>query len=297
MNRDEFKEYLTTNLTIPESDFLIYLNKCTFLNCDSIDKWIDKAKVYNLPKNVKLPNSLYSTPNTSQMESSYQSLTSLPPSSTELEIACEAESFDDAEVLDLSDIYSEKFAQDTEIRTLHKRIDDLNKIHSDLINLNHSLMTQIKLKDQEISEKNDQISKFNSYGKNIVMKGKNLIRIKFTEISLQNSLLPKKSHHLYEIFIEVGEEGSPFAETWSVSKRYSEFVNLRSKLSKTHPKIKDLSFPPKLHFALSDEVAHHRKYLLEAWLKIILKHFVDTNPDFQASPTKQTLLVIFNFFQ
>ena len=63
-------------------------------------------------------------------------------------------------------------------------------------------------------------------------------RIKFTEISLQNSLLPKKSHHLYEIFIEVGEEGSPFAESWSVSKRYSEFVNLRSKLSKTHPKIK-----------------------------------------------------------
>ena len=60
---------------------------------------------------------------------------------------------------------------------------------------------------------------------------------------------------------------------------------------------RDLSFPPKLHFALSDEVAHHRKYLLEAWLKIILKHFVDTNPDFQASPTKQTLLVIFNFFQ
>lgn len=236
MNRNEFKEYLTTNLTIPQSDFLIYLNKCTFLNCDSLDEWIDKAKVYNLPKNVKLPSSIYSTPNTSQMESSYQSLTSLPLSS-ELEIACEAESFDDAEVLDLSDIYSEKFAQDTEIKALHRQIDDLNKMHSDLISLNENLMTQIKLKDQEISEKNDQISQLNSYGKNIVMKGKNLIRIKFTDISLQNSLLPKKSHHLYEIFVEVGEEGSPFAESWSVSKRYRDFVDLRSKLCKTNPKV------------------------------------------------------------
>ena len=115
-----------------------------------------------------------------------------------------------------------------------------------------------------------------------------------------NKLIPLKVHYQYSLNVEIGEPDSPMGEAFTVQKRYRDFLRLKIDLEKKYENqkdgfIKNLAFPPKLHFAISQKIAIQRKITLSSWLNVVVKHEVDCNADFHANPSRSNLQVILPF--
>ena len=73
------------------------------------------------------------------------------------------------------------------------------------------------------------------------------------------------SHHLYQIYVRIKDE------EWNVYRRYSQFLELHRKMSKSIPAVSGLDFPPKKTFSNRDaRVVQERRKRLETYLRSLL---------------------------
>ena len=166
-------------------------------------------------------------------------------------------------------------------------------MHTDLLLLNNRLAEKIRIQAEEIE-------KLKTGGRDVIMTGRNLIRTCLTNPTLHNKHIPLKVHYQYSLNVEIGEPDSPMGDSFTVQKRYRDFLRLKMDLEKKYGNqkdgfIKNLAFPPKLHFAISQKIANQRKITLSSWLNVVVKHEVDCNADFHANPSRSNLQIILPF--
>jgi len=325
MNRAQLKARLLSNLNIPTNELLTHLNQSTCTTSKSIDDWLDEAPLYSLPGTLYLPVHYYESvkdslenadtckntcivprhlSGTSSSSTRQADLCSLPETVVETsesngqdeglqECSKSSSKKEDMDKSTSESIYSHSYEETTAVKRLEVRISQLTDMHTDLLLLNNRMAEKVRKQAEEIRLLNEG-------GRHIIMQGKKLIRATLSKPVLLLKNIPIAGHHEYTLNIEIGDDGSPMGETYTLKKRFRDFVKLRTELrdpcgSQYIEVTQRLAFPPKLNFPLTDKIASQRQTKLNAWLAVVLKHSVDGDPVFHANPSRDVLSLIFPF--
>uniref|UniRef100_A0A3Q0RCV9 Sorting nexin 29 n=1 Tax=Amphilophus citrinellus TaxID=61819 RepID=A0A3Q0RCV9_AMPCI len=100
------------------------------------------------------------------------------------------------------------------------------------------------------------------------------------------------AYHVYQVYIRILDN------EWNVYRRYTEFRELHNHLRSQFPQVDTFNFPPKKAIGNKDaKFVEERRKQLQGYLRMVMNKLIQALPEFTASPTKETLLLLLPFCQ
>ncbi|KAJ9595507.1 hypothetical protein L9F63_013272, partial [Diploptera punctata] len=98
-------------------------------------------------------------------------------------------------------------------------------------------------------------------------------------------------HHVYQVYIRIRDD------EWNIYRRYAQFYSLHKELKKQDAVVSTFDFPPKKTLGNKDaRFVEERRRRLQHYLRCVMNHLVQTNPDLATTPDKDLLVGLVPFF-
>ncbi|KAK7502006.1 hypothetical protein BaRGS_00006758, partial [Batillaria attramentaria] len=124
---------------------------------------------------------------------------------------------------------------------------------------------------------------------NLSIQGRTLINIWIPSAFLRGS--SSDQYHVYQVYIRIKDE------EWNVFRRYSQFLDLHTRLKKVYPIVNKYEFPPKKTVGSKDaRVVEARRLGFQKYLRNVINLLQEKNPELSADTCKSRLVSLLPFF-
>lgn len=121
------------------------------------------------------------------------------------------------------------------------------------------------------------------------IQGRTLINIWIPSAFLRGT--PSDQYHVYQVYLRIQDE------EWNVFRRYSQFLDLHTRLKKVYPIISKYEFPPKKTVGSKDaKVVESRRLGFQKYLRNVINLLQEKNPTLCSDTCKSRLVSLLPFF-
>ncbi|XP_076459627.1 sorting nexin-29-like [Babylonia areolata] len=178
------------------------------------------------------------------------------------------------------------------------------EMHGELMEFNEMLHRQLNAKDvvlRQLREElvslrgplpyNDQQMEESASAlmESLSIQSRTLINIWIPSAFLRGT--SSDQYHVYQVYVRIKDE------EWNVFRRYSQFLDLHTRLKKVYPIVGKFEFPPKKSMGSKDaKVVEGRRHAFQRYLRKVINLLQEKNPELCADTCKARLASLMPFF-
>ncbi|PSN44498.1 hypothetical protein C0J52_09063 [Blattella germanica] len=168
-------------------------------------------------------------------------------------------------------------------RLLQQKDAALRRLREELVDLRGPLPDDVATSDDDLSVTSDYDTS------SLCAAARALVNIWIPSAFLTGG--SSDVHHVYQVYIRIRDD------EWNIYRRYAQFYSLHKELKKQDAIVSTFDFPPKKTLGNKDaRFVEERRRRLQHYLRCVMNHLVQTNPDLATAPDKEILIGLVPFF-
>ncbi|KAK7113455.1 sorting nexin-29-like [Littorina saxatilis] len=178
------------------------------------------------------------------------------------------------------------------------------EMHGELMEFNEMLHRQMNAKDAVMRKLREELVMlrgplpYNEHQmeqsataamESLSIQGRTLINIWIPSAFLRGP--SSDQFHVYQVYVRIKDE------EWNVFRRYSQFLDLHTRLKKVYPIVSKFDFPPKKSMGSKDtKVVEARRLGFQFYLRNVINTLQEKNPELCSDTCKARLVALLPFF-
>ncbi|XP_076458398.1 sorting nexin-29-like [Babylonia areolata] len=204
---------------------------------------------------------------------------SIPPPKSTIDYSHEASEYEQ-KLIQVAEMHGELMEFNEMLqRQLTTRDNALKQLRQELIILRGPLPYD----EQEIEESGS------AFMESLSLQTRALINIWIPSAFLRGT--PSDQYHVYQVFVRIRDE------EWNVFRRFSQFLDLHTRLKKVYPIVSKFEFPSKKTVGNKEtKVVEARRQAFQLYLRRVINVLQEKNPELCTDTCKSKLVALLPFF-
>lgn len=178
------------------------------------------------------------------------------------------------------------------------------EMHGELMEFNEMLQRQLTAKDNGLKQLRQELITLrgplpyneeetedsgSAFMDSLSVQTRTLINIWIPSAFLRGT--PSDQYHVYQVFVRIRDE------EWNVFRRYSQFLDLHTRLKKVYPIVSKFDFPAKKSVGNKEtKVVEARRQVFQQYLRRVINVLQEKNPQLCSDTCKSRLVALLPFF-